>query len=199
MVKLSNIDDITSREILENAKKVFEQYGFQKTTMEDIARSMSKGKSSLYYYFKSKEEIFDRVVDQELENLFGDIIKAVEKENTGSEKLKAYCRIRLRRIDKLRNLSQALKDDLIQNLAMVLEIRKKHESEQIQIIREILHFGIQRGEFRKMNERVTGQLCFLFVTLFKGMELPVFTRQASTGQFEMADIIVDSFINGIGK
>jgi AcrR family transcriptional regulator len=167
--------------------------------MEDIARSMSKGKSTLYYYFKSKEEIFERVVDRELDNLFTDILKALEKETSGQDKLRAYCKIRLRRVDKMRNLSQVLKDDLLQNLALVLEFRKKHESEQIHIVRNIIEFGIQRGEFKKMNSKVVEQLSSLFVILFKGMELPGHSRQTASGQYELAEIMVDAFVGGIGK
>lgn len=199
MIKVQNKDEITSEGILENAKKVFEQYGFQKTTMEDIARSMSKGKSTLYYYFKSKEEIFERVVDQELTNFFRDILKAVEKETTGKDKLKAYCRIRLKRIDRLSNLSFVLKDDLVQNLGMVMKIRKKHETEQIQIVKEILDFGMQRREFKKISLRVCEQLSSMYAMLFKGMELPTFTRQSALGQQELAEIMVDTFIHGIGR
>jgi AcrR family transcriptional regulator len=199
MIKVRNKDEINSSEILEAAKKVFEQYGFQKTTMEDIARSMSKGKSTLYYYFKSKEEIFEQVVDRELNNLLADIIKAIEKESSGRDKLKAYCKIRLRRVDKMRNLSQVLKDDLIQNLGLVLEIRKKHESEQIHIVRDIIEFGVRCGEFKKMKSKVILQLSSLFVILFKGMELPVHSRQTVSGHYELAEIMVDSFVGGIGK
>ena len=34
------------------AQKLFQQYGLHKTTMEDIAKAMGRGKSTLYYYYK---------------------------------------------------------------------------------------------------------------------------------------------------
>ena len=49
------------------ARKIFTRYGFRKTTMEEIAAASRKGKSSIYYYFKSKEEIFRAVVEREAE------------------------------------------------------------------------------------------------------------------------------------
>ena len=52
-----NKDEIIKAKILEGADKLFQKYGLGKTTMEDIAKDAGKGKSTLYYYFKSKEEI----------------------------------------------------------------------------------------------------------------------------------------------
>ncbi|MCK7536282.1 MAG: TetR/AcrR family transcriptional regulator [Marinilabiliales bacterium] len=50
------------RRIILTASKIFSHYGFRKTTMEEISRALKKGKSSIYYYFGSKEEIFEAVV-----------------------------------------------------------------------------------------------------------------------------------------
>ncbi len=57
-----------------------------------------KGKSTLYYYFSSKEEIFERVVDEEMNHFFSDIEKAIDKASSARDKLKAYCKMRLRRL-----------------------------------------------------------------------------------------------------
>lgn len=45
-------------QIIKAARKLFKQYGFKKASMSDIALMVHKSKSSIYYYFKSKEEIF---------------------------------------------------------------------------------------------------------------------------------------------
>ena len=50
-------DDIIRADILRAAEALFQKWGLKKTTMEDIAKEAGKGKSTLYYYFKSKAEI----------------------------------------------------------------------------------------------------------------------------------------------
>ena len=57
------------QDIIEVAASIFSRFGYKKTTMEDIASAINMGKSSLYYYFKSKEEIFEAVVVHEAELL----------------------------------------------------------------------------------------------------------------------------------
>ena len=55
-------------QIVDVARKIFTRYGFRKTTMEEIAAASHKGKSSIYYYFPGKEDIFKAVVEKEQDN-----------------------------------------------------------------------------------------------------------------------------------
>ena len=50
-------NDSVKYTILQEAQKLFALYGYRKTTLEDIAIKLHKGKSSLYYYFKNKERL----------------------------------------------------------------------------------------------------------------------------------------------
>ena len=61
-------DDMRNN-IIGIASEVFARFGFKKTTVDDIAQALRKGKSSIYYYFKSKDEIFEAVVDREADVL----------------------------------------------------------------------------------------------------------------------------------
>jgi AcrR family transcriptional regulator len=42
------------RKVIVTAGKIFSRYGFKKTTMDEIAKALKMGKSSIYYYFESK-------------------------------------------------------------------------------------------------------------------------------------------------
>ncbi len=46
------------QQIMVAAKRVFTEKGFNKTTMEDIAREAELSTGTLYLYFKNKEELF---------------------------------------------------------------------------------------------------------------------------------------------
>jgi AcrR family transcriptional regulator len=49
-------EEIFKEDIIREAQKLFQTYGLKKTTMEDIAKALGKGKSTLYYYYQSKEQ-----------------------------------------------------------------------------------------------------------------------------------------------
>jgi len=54
-------------QVVPATRKVFARYGYKKTALDDIAREARKGKSTIYYYFKSEDEIFNAVIDTEAE------------------------------------------------------------------------------------------------------------------------------------
>jgi len=45
-------------DIIRAAAKRFARHGFNKTTLEEIARDVRIGKPTIYHYFKSKDELF---------------------------------------------------------------------------------------------------------------------------------------------
>jgi len=59
--------DEVREQLVQSARQVFARYGFKKTALDDIAREAHKGKSTIYYYFKSKDEIFKAVIEAEAE------------------------------------------------------------------------------------------------------------------------------------
>ncbi|MCD4696056.1 MAG: TetR/AcrR family transcriptional regulator [Bacteroidales bacterium] len=68
--------DETRDKILNVAATIFSKFGFHKTTVDEIARAAYKAKGSVYYHFKSKEGLFQRVIDKEFQMLRGELIKA---------------------------------------------------------------------------------------------------------------------------
>lgn len=48
--------------ILQAALKVFSKYGYNKTTIEDIAKELSMTKGNLYLYFKDKKDLYEKAV-----------------------------------------------------------------------------------------------------------------------------------------
>jgi len=89
MVKRSNSDDFRSA-VVQTAKTLFQQFGYKKTTVSDIARVLGKVKSAIYYYFPDKESLLRAVIDEEIGRLIWSIDDAVKNAPTPEEKLKAY-------------------------------------------------------------------------------------------------------------
>jgi len=141
---------------------------------------------------------FEQVVDDEMARFFADLEKAIDKAPSGREKLKVYCKMRLKKIDKMCNLSHALRNDMIESMAIILAIKRKHETRHIELVNSIFDFGMQEREFKKLTVLETERLSNLFVTLFKGMELPACITNPPDQQ-EMTDFMVDTLIEGIGR
>ena len=95
-----NKDEEVKNSILEAAKRVFQKWGLNKTTMEDIAHEAGKGKSTLYYYYKSKDEIFETLAMMELNGCISKANSAVAELKTAKEMLRKYITVMLIEIKK---------------------------------------------------------------------------------------------------
>ncbi|HEY8398243.1 MAG TPA: helix-turn-helix domain-containing protein, partial [Flavihumibacter sp.] len=83
-----NMDPIR-QDILAGARELFIHYGYKKTTMEDIARKIGKSKSALYYYFKTKEEIFEAMAQEDLAKQQQVAVEMMNKETTVQDRFRA--------------------------------------------------------------------------------------------------------------
>jgi AcrR family transcriptional regulator len=62
MSKRERISEFNRQNILATAKKLFLEKGVAQTTMDDIAREAEYSKSTIYVYFKSKDEIYNHII-----------------------------------------------------------------------------------------------------------------------------------------
>ena len=88
--------DKVKEAILNAGAEAFAQYGYDKTTVEDIARLAHKAKTSVYYYFNGKADIFKNVLKAEFSKLM-DTLEPVRKlpESHNPDNLRNYLKKRM--------------------------------------------------------------------------------------------------------
>jgi AcrR family transcriptional regulator len=193
-------DEIIVKEIVDTARALFRKSGFKKTTMGDIARSLGKAKSSLYYYYPSKEDIFEAVIYSEMDELLAEIDRAMQTATTSKEKLTAYCRCRLEKLSQLCNLSDALKSEIAELHCVMAEMKNKFDTTHVELVKEILAEGVHNGEFKKINEDNIELIAYLMVSSFRGLAVPLMVGQARSPRLDLQiDSIVDIMVEGIGQ
>ena len=65
------------RAILDAARAVFEEQGFERATMSAISQRLGGSKATLYGYFPSKEELFVACIEQDIDAESGEIVDAL--------------------------------------------------------------------------------------------------------------------------
>lgn len=146
--------------------------------MDEIAQASAKGKSSIYYYFSSKEDIFQAVVEKEASMLKRELIEAIEPIADPQEKLKVYVLVRMRTFKKLANYYAAIKSEYLSHLDFVENVRKKYDLEEISMVENILKAGAKNNEFNIDNTRLAA---VAIVTAMKGLEIPLFWEDDKEG------------------
>jgi len=175
------VKDKVRADIVNVARKIFTHQGFKKTTMEDVAHGSGKGKSSIYYYFQSKEEIFEAVVEKEAEELRIALEKVIKSGKDPMERLKDYIMFRLYHARTVSNFYAALKEESLNQMHFVEGVRKLFEEQEFQMVAEILETGIHEGAFKINNSKI-GSIAI--TTMLKGLELPLFLNEYTRAEKE---------------
>jgi AcrR family transcriptional regulator len=75
--------------ILDAALRVFGQYGYRRTSMEDVAREADVGKGTIYLSFASKEEVFRALSERLSQRMLAGAEAASSRSGTTADKLAA--------------------------------------------------------------------------------------------------------------
>jgi AcrR family transcriptional regulator len=192
-------DEFVVRDIIDTARALFKKSGFKKTTMGDIARSLGKAKSSLYYYYPGKEDIFEAVLYAEMDELLDQIHREISKATTSKEKLTIYCRCRLEKLSELCNLSDALKSEIAELHCLMSDLKSRFDTTHVELVKDILLEGVNNGEFKKINEDNIELIAYLMVSSFRGLAVPLMVGQHRPRLDLQIDSIVDIMVEGIGR
>ncbi len=175
--------------LVQAARLVFARYGYKKTVLDDISREARKGKSTIYYYFKSKDEIFKAVIDAESEIRAKAIDEQIRMIDDPQQKLKTYVYVRMLTLKMVVNYYEAIKNDLLDNLYFVNNFRNDHFETEINQVRNMLLEGIEKGAFTIQNPELTAKT---IVTALQGFEVPLILKNLSDEELQKA---VDEMLN----
>lgn len=192
----ANKKDLNRESILKTAREIFSKYGFKKTTLDDIANAVRKGKSSLYYYFDSKEDLFQAVILKEVEILAHELEIVINRNTDPVDKLRDYVLTKLTTFRNLANFYHAIEND-VTAIGFIDDIKRKYEQDEIRMIKRILIEGVRKNEF----EIYDFSLAAIGITMaIKGLEMPLTAGVYGAVNLESSvDIILKIICYGIMK
>src|SRR5664280_2463888 len=182
------------KKIIISAGQIFSHYGFKKTTMDEIAKALKMGKSSIYYYFQSKEEIFEAVLLYEANILRNELTTSIKSVESPVEKMRNYVFVRMKAFEKLSNYYNAIFDKNLDHFDFVEKIRSKYDREELAILRLILYHGARKKVFNVVNSEYAA---LAVQTTLKGLEVPLFWKKKEDKIELRLNAVLDVLFNGI--
>ena len=191
-----NKKDLNKENILKIAREIFSKYGYKKTTLDDIASAVRKGKSSLYYYFKSKEDLFQAVIMEEAEIMARELEIVINRNTDPADKLRDYILTKLAAFRNLANFYHAIESD-VTAVGFIEEVKQKYEQNEIRMIKRILIEGVRKNEFEMYDLNLTA---IGITTAIKGLEMPLTAGNYGNINLEQSvDVILKIMCYGIMK
>ena len=154
--------------IIQSAIECFSKYGLDRTRMDDVAQKADLSKGTLYLYFKSKEDLFYvicennlRVLKEQLSHIFAttkeDLVSNAEQfyENFHKEEKreseKVFCEI----------IAESARNPKLQKMLYTQRIKT------FNVVREYLDRQMEKGFFKKDTD--TEAIASGFVALYDGL------------------------------
>jgi len=187
------MDDKKER-IIEIAEQLFAQYGFLKTTMEDIAKKVHMGKSSVYYYFKSKDDIFAEVIRKDTRNFQQKLDDAIDSAKTPEDKIRAYVITRMTHLQDLSKFYLTLTDEYLDHYFFVEEVRKDFYDYENRVLKNLLEEGIQQNSFAVEDVVTISRMISIAI---KGLEFPLFVDSTEYDPVKESNDMLDVIFKGI--
>ncbi|MBN1212500.1 MAG: TetR/AcrR family transcriptional regulator [candidate division Zixibacteria bacterium] len=194
----------TERKIPKENKKVkaiigagqalFAQFGYKKTTVDEIARTAKVAKGTMYKYFQSKDDIFAEVVHREGNHITELIEEAVAREKNPSNKIRALILVKIREIKKAVSFYKVTREVAHELWPIMNTVRSDFYDWECELITKILYEGIGTGQF-KINR--VEMVATIIATVLKALELEwVLEREPSELEAEV-DLLMDIILWGI--
>lgn len=188
--------DQTREKILAVAARMFGKYGYQKTTIDEIARVAHKAKGSVYYYFVSKEELYLAVVSREINILKTGLSRVMVNNGEATGMIRNYLMNRIELMKDAGNYHESLKNEYVADFKFLGECRDDFTRFEISLMKAILDRGIQENKFQIKDSQATAQVIILAM---KAVDIP-FYHHHKIAEYEHTVVeLVDILIKGLEK
>jgi AcrR family transcriptional regulator len=187
-------------EILDAAFEEFAQHGYAATRLEDVAARASVTKGTIYFYFETKERVFDEMIRHKSQAFFPELESYAGKlEGSYNARLRALMVFVYRRIAEDRASRETLRF-LIAEGSRFPDLVDRHYDEfmqpMIEQFRKLIEAGVAAGEFRASPASTFTEIVMSPAMLLSVWSLLFGTRK----QFDVAvftDASIDLLMKGI--
>jgi AcrR family transcriptional regulator len=168
-------------QILAAARRCFIDQGFHPTRMDDIAREAQLSKGGVYFHFKSKQEVFDSLVEEEYAASMGFLRSVIEDDAPIEAKMARLGEHYLEYFSSAPEAPRffvvmgemALRDERLAN--RLLEMQTAY----IEMVASLIDQGVRAGLLREVDSRAVAAILKAVLDGVEGLTALGFPMQAS--------------------
>ena len=189
------VSDKTKEIILSAAKELFAQKGYFKTTYADIARHAGVNQATVYRGFKTKENIFTCLLEEEYQHITRETYNAFTADEPTPQKLKKIITTNFTLTTRSKLLKYILHDEYSQ-FRTIFNTKDKKAFEEI---RAIIQEGIAKGEIKNEDPSfllaVLNSFRFCLLSLYRSENILLESKYSLDHLIEtINDIFVEGFL-----
>jgi AcrR family transcriptional regulator len=170
MSRHPNTSEIRKNQILDAATKVFVRQGFQHARMDDIVEESGLSKGTLYWYFKSKEDIINAILRRLFTGELEYLENLLDAEGTVSERLIQLTSDRVTGMKRMSNLVPIIFEfyAVAVHQQWVQQFIGEYFKHFRNLLEELIQQGIDKGEFRHVNAK---EAAISLASMYEGLTI----------------------------
>jgi len=184
--------------ILEAARKVIAERGFDNATMGEVAAEAGISKATIYLYFKNKDELYFNCVLEKLDGVISAIKEAVKGIDDPIELLRVAINVQIKKAEEDEDFFRVF---LTEKMTVFLntetefgrEYYRRH-MEYTRILSGALEEGMKRGLIRRLDPYKCSQT---LLSMIRGMAILKIINKSDRPCSDEVDLIFDLFLNGV--
>lgn len=150
--------------LLDTAERLFAERGFEATSVRDLATEAGVNVAMVSYYFGSKEGLFEAVIESKIPRTRYELEKLVQSELSPWEKLSQTIDIYVDKMLSTHAFSRVIMREMsLQQRPEFVQMITEQIRRNMEIIRGFLREGMEKGQFRYVDEELT--LATIFGTI----------------------------------
>lgn len=181
--------------ILRAAIQVFARSGFFNSKVADVARAAGVADGTVYLYFKNKDDLLSSIFDVAMEDFINRARGEIARLADPREKLRRFAQLHFEALERDRDGAIVFQIELRHTTKFMELFSTTRLAEYLQIVREILEEGQQKGFFRKqLNSKLTAKI------LFGALDEMATNWVLSHNNYSLASMVepvMDIFLNGV--
>ncbi len=157
------ITEFRTSGILEAARRVFGEKGYERATIDDIARAAGVAKGTVYLYYRSKRDVYWEALKQGLVELRDDTVRRVNAAGTLEEKVRAFITSKLQYFEAHRDFFRIYQPEYRKALVRQGSFQGQLDTvylEQVRLLELAIRQAVRKGVIRGVSGRAVAFAVF---------------------------------------
>tara|TARA_Y100001934_G_C12356315_1_gene778362 strand:+ start:486 stop:1082 length:597 start_codon:yes stop_codon:yes gene_type:complete len=194
----SKLKSIRKSQIMEAAQSVVVAKGYGDSRMDDIVKKANLSKGAIYWYYKSKKEIYLSLVDYWFDEYSKGVLSNLEDKKKSSDQLKVLFNYFIDQFDQ-NPATFKIMVEFWRMAGLDNDFNSKLQdvySHFLEYIIDIIKNGIENGEFNNVDPRITALSILVNI---EGIHWFILFDKSGVEAHEYIDTISDFILNGLKK
>jgi AcrR family transcriptional regulator len=178
------------------AAGLFGTVGLRRTTMETIAAAAGRGRRTIYMYFSNKADIYEAVVEGELNRIIKPLREIVSSEEPFGLVLQYYTAERIKLLKDLGSRNPLLMKDFAQGMSRVEKLKERLARKELEVITPF--FQRHRDELNLPSGATAEDCAEIFINILRGTDKLLARENGYEKNIQLSLAGTDLFIKGLG-